>query len=363
MRLVALLRQGPPGHVQHVVQRAHLHGHGLLKGIKVKAGFAAHAKGVAHKAGEDDGPQIAAAVVGQGLLAAGVGGGNGFAIVQVVVAVDLVKEQNARLGKVVGRLHDGVPQLARLHLAVYPQAVCALVAAGIQHLLAGLGLVHQLPRGIIHHGLHEGVAHAYGYVEVVPAPGGALGGDEFQHVRVVDAQHAHLRATAGARAFYGRAALVKHIDVAARAAGDGVRAFYLRALGADARKVVTHPAAAAHGFCCFAQRFVNAGVAFFIYALNGIAHGLHKAVDERGLNIGARRTHDAACANGAGAQIVQELLLPLGAQFGLFRPGQRPRYALVQLLGTRFAGLEVFFGQYIVADGLNMAGGSDRGRG
>ena len=75
-----------------------------------------------------------------------------------------------------------------------------------------------------------------------------------------------------------------------------------------------------------AQGLVNAGVAFFVYALNAVTHGLHKAVDQRGLDVGARRAHDAAGTDGARVQVGEELLFPLGAQLGFFDAGQGARH-------------------------------------
>ena len=331
-----------------------MRGHDLLESIKVKRRVAARAKRVPHEVGQDDGAEIAAAVGGKWLFAARVGRLDLLAVVQVVVAPDLVEEQNARLGEVVGRLHDGVPQLARGQLAVHPQAVGALVAAALQHLLARLGLVHQFPVGAVGHGLHEGVAHADRDVEIVPPARRALGGDELGHIGVIDAQHAHLRATPRSSALNRGARLVEHVHVAARAAGDGVRALDEGALGPDAREVIAHATAATHGFGGFAQRFVDAGVALVVDALNRVAHGLHKAVDQRGLDVGARRAHDAAGTDGARVQVGEELLFPLGAQLGFFDAGQGARHAAVQLFEAAFAGFEVLFGQHVAADGLDV---------
>ena len=349
----ALLLQRPEGDIQHVVQRAHLGGDDFFKGVEVKHRLAAFAKGVAHEAGEDDGAKIAAAVGRQGLLAAGVGGLDGFAVVEVVVAADGVDEQDARLGEVVGGLHDGVPQLAGRQALVNPQAVLPLVAAGFAQGGSGARLVHQLPVGVFLQRLHEGVGHADGNVEIVPAAGRALGGDEVEHIRVVDAQHAHLRATAAARALHGGAALVKHVDVAARAGSDGSGALDLGPAGADAREVIAHAAAAPHGFGRFAQGFVNAGVAIVGHALDGVAHGLHEAVDERGLNVGARRAHDAPRANGACLEVGQEFGFPFGAQRGFFGGGQGARHAGEELVFGFFFFLEIFLGQHVLADGLH----------
>ena len=352
----ALLLQWPEGDVEHVVQRTHLNGHDLLEGVEVEARLAAGAERVAHEVGQDDGTQVAAAIGRQRLFATGVSGLDLLGVVEVVVAPDLVEEQDARLGKVVGRGHDGVPQLARRHLAVHPLAVGALVGTLGLDLLARFGLVHQLPIGARGDRLHEGVGHADRDVEVVPAPRRALGGDEFQHVRVVDAQHAHLRAAPAAGALDRRARLVEHVHVAARPAGKRMRALDEGALGADAAEVVAHATAAAHGLGGLAQGFVDARVAVGVAALNGVAHRLHEAVDQRGLNIGAGRAHDAPGADGAGVQVGEEFLFPLGAQFGLFDAGQRARHAAVELVEPGLARLEVLFGQHITADGLRGQG-------
>ena len=118
-----LLGQRPEGQVQHVVQGADLrHDHGS-KGVKVKSCHATHIKRMAHKARQNDGPEIAAAIGWKRLLATGVGGRNVFAVTQVVVLVDLIQKQHAGLGKVVGRAHHDVPQLSRGQGLVHPQAI------------------------------------------------------------------------------------------------------------------------------------------------------------------------------------------------------------------------------------------------
>jgi len=102
----------------------------------------------------------------------------------------------------------------------------------------------------------------------------------------------------------------------------------------------------------FAQRFVDAGVALGVHTLDRVAHGLHEAIDQRGLDVGARRAHDAARADGALVQVIQELLFPLGPGFGFFHRGQGTRHAAVQVFQAGFAGLEVLLGQHVLADGL-----------
>jgi hypothetical protein len=59
-------------------------------------------KGRDHEVRQVDAAQAAAAVGRQRLLAAGIGRLDGLAVAQVVVLVDAVEEQHARLGVVVG---------------------------------------------------------------------------------------------------------------------------------------------------------------------------------------------------------------------------------------------------------------------
>ncbi len=108
-------------------------------------------------------------------------------------------------------------------VAVHPQPVSALVGALRLQGRARPRAVHQLPRGIGLNGFDERIRHAHRHVEVVPAARRALGGDELLHIGVVDAQHAHLRATARAGAFDRGAGLVEHVDVAAGPRRHGVR--------------------------------------------------------------------------------------------------------------------------------------------
>ncbi len=309
---------------------------------------------MANEAREDDGAEVAAAVGRQGFFTARIRRRDLLAVAQVVVVVDVVQEEDAGLGEVVGRAHDGVPQRAGGQGLVDPLAVGALVGTLLQQGGAGAGAVHQVPGLVFGHGLHEVVADADRDVEVVPAARRALGGDEFEHVGVVDAQHAHLGAAPRARAFHGGAGLVEDVDVAARARGQRGGGAHLGAAGADAREVVAHAAAAAHGFGGFAQGFVDAGVAAVVHALDAIAHGLHEAVDQRGLQVGAGRAHDAPRAYGAGLQVGQEQGLAFGAaRFGLDR-GQGAGHAGVELAHAGLAVLEVFLAQHIEADGLQI---------
>jgi hypothetical protein len=71
---------------------------------------------------------------------------------------------------VVGGAHDLVPQVAGAHLAVDPQAVVALVAAGRLDVGGGLGLVGQFHVAIGLDGLHERSVTAMETLKLVRSP-------------------------------------------------------------------------------------------------------------------------------------------------------------------------------------------------
>src|SRR5205814_1401781 len=182
---------------------------------------------------------------------------DGFAIIQVVVAVDAVEEQNPRLGVVVRRAHDLVPQLARSDLSVRPQAVGPLVRFFAR---PGLRLVRELEGQIFFYREHELVGDADGDVEVGELAR-VLGVDELLEVRVIATQHAHLRAAARARRLDRLAGAVEDTHIGHGAARARARAFHFRAFRPDGGEVVAHAAAAAHGLRRLQQRGVDAGPA------------------------------------------------------------------------------------------------------
>ena len=289
--LVLLLLERPVGDFEHVVEHADRHVDDLAKAGVVELGLVG--KRVLDEGRQVDRAQAAAAIGRQRLFGARVGGLDGLAVVQVVVLVHAVEEQDARLGVVVGRAHDLVPQLARAHLAVHPHGVVALVGAGLLDLFGGLGLVHEFDEAVGLDGLHEGVGDADRDVEVGEVAV-VLGVDEVLDVRVVAAQHAHLRATTGAGRFHRLARAVEHAHVGHRAGGVRCRALDQRALGADGGEVIAHTATAAHGFGGLGECGVDAGAAVDRFG-DRVTHRLHEAVDQRG---GQRRTRGAVDAAG-----------------------------------------------------------------
>ena len=151
-----------------------------------------------------------------------------------------------------------------------------------------------------------------------------LGVDEGLDVRMVAAQHPHLRAAPRARRFHRFAGAVEHAHVGDRPGSAAVGALDQRILGADGGKIVTHAAAAAHGLRRLLQRVVDARLAVG-HAADGIAHRLHEAIDEGGLQFGARGGIDASAGDEAVLQRPQELRLPYVPVPPRRRPGRAPR--------------------------------------
>ena len=146
---------------------------------------------VAHESAQIDRAEVAAAIIRQWLLATRVGGLDGFAVGQIVVAVDFTHEQHARLGVIVSGFHDLPPQIARFHLAIHPQSVGALIIT-FEHARIRLLRMHQFPIGIGLHRLHEGVGYADGNIEIAQIAL-ILGVNEFLNIRMIAVQNAHLR--------------------------------------------------------------------------------------------------------------------------------------------------------------------------
>ena len=340
--------QRPRRHVEHVVQHAHGGVDHLAEALEVEG--AVVLERVLHEARDVDGAEAAAAVGRKRLFGARVRGLDRLAVIEVVVAVDAVEEEDARLGVVVRRAHDLVPQVLRAHLAVHPQAVAALVAAAFLHFLRGLGAVHELDFAVGLHGLHERVGDAHGDVEVGEVAL-VLGVDEALDVRVVAAQHAHLRAAARSRGLDRLARLVEDAHVGDRAARARVGALDPRALGADGGEVVAHAAAAAHRLGRFRERGVDAGPAVDDLG-DGVAHGLHEAVDEGGGEAGAGGGVDAARGDEAVFLRLEELRLPEGAAVLVLVAGQGLGHPGPHFADRAFAVLGVLLDEDFGADFL-----------
>ena len=337
--LGGLLGQRPQRGVEHVVERADGGPRHIVEFREVEAGRVAER--IDDEAGQVDRAEAAAAVGRKRLLATRVRRRDRLAVRQVVIAVHAVDEDHARLGVAVGRLHDLVEQIARAGLAVDPGAVGALGGVG---LVEWLGRMPQLDLGVLVDRAHESVSHRHAHVEVAQRAI-ALRVDEVLHVGVIAADHAHLRAAPAAGRLECLAALVEHPHVADRAAGARMGAAHQRAARADVGEVVAHAAAAPHRLGGLIQRQVDRRHAVAARAGNGIAHRLHKAVDQRGRDVGACRRVDPAAGDEAVGHRLVEALLPIGAQFGLLDRGQAACHAAAYLVDGLFVALRILLEQ------------------
>ena len=113
--LLALGFERVVGHVDDGVEHAHGNADAFfqLGQIDIGAGF----ERMIHQPRQIDRPEQTGTIGRQWLFAARIGGVNVLAIGEVVLVVDAVDEDDARLGELVGRAHDALPQIARLERA------------------------------------------------------------------------------------------------------------------------------------------------------------------------------------------------------------------------------------------------------
>ena len=300
---------------------------------------------VTDELGQIDAAQAAAAVRGQRLLAAGVRCIEPLAIRQVVVRVDAINEDDAGFRVIVSRAHDLVPQVARAHRPVNPQAVVALPRV-LLRVDARCRFVYKFPFPVVLHCTHERVGDCDAHVEIRKIAV-VFGVNEVFDVRMVAAQDAHLRTAPRARRFNRLAAAVEDAHVRNRTARRGMRAAHVRAFGTNVRKVVADTAAAPHRFSGFHQRDVNAGLAVDDLR-HGIAHRLDEAVDQRGFKLGAGGRVDAAARNESADEGFEEFFFP--ARGILFDGGKRTGDAAPHFVGRLLGALRILLEQHIDAD-------------
>ena len=361
---LALAVERPGGHVEHVVEHARRHLDHFAEGGEIELGLVG--EGVADEQGQVDRTEAAAAVRRQRLFGARVGGFDQLAVVEVVVLVHAVEEEDPRLGMIVGGLHHLIPQVARAHLAVDPQAVVALVGAGLLHVGVRLGAVRQLDVAVGLDGFHEGIGDADRDVEIGQVAV-VLGVDEDLDVRMVAAQHAHLGAAPGAGRFDGLARAVEDAHVGDGARGARLRALDQRAHRTDRREVVADAAAAAHGLGGLRERGVDAGLAVDDFD-DRIADRLHEAVDQRRREVGAGGGVDTAGRNEAVFLRPEEFRFPVRALLFFLVGGERVRDAAAHVMHGGFLALGVLFDQHLGRDFLlgqrrDLGGVGDRRQG
>jgi len=187
------------------------------------------------EASEVDRAQQASAIGRQRLLAAGVGGGDRLAIVEVVAPIDAVDEDHAGLGIGIGRAHDLVPQLARR-----------------QH-LPHRTLERELPRCVFLDRLHQGVGDQNREVEHAQPAGLLLRLDKGLDIGMVAPQRGHHCTAPIAGAHDRPAHRVPDIHKAQRPGCIGTNALDRRTVRPEGREVIADPSALLHRQRCFAQ--------------------------------------------------------------------------------------------------------------
>ena len=342
----------PVGGIEHVVEHAGGDADDFAEGVEIEFGLLGER--VFDVQGQVDRAQTAAAVGGQRLFGAGIGGLDHFAVIEVVVLVHAVEEEDARLGVIVGGFHDLIPQVAGAQLAVHPLTVLALVGAAGTHLGIGFGAVGQFDFAIAVDRFHEGIGDADRDVEVGQVAL-VLGVDEDFDIRMVATQDAHLRTAAGAGRFDGLAGTVEDAHVGNRTGSARLRALDVGALRPDGRKVIADAAATTHGFGGLGQRRVDAG--FAVGGLDdGVADRLHETVDQRRLEIGTGSGVDAAGRDETVFLGPQELRLPVGTILFLLDLGQRIGDAAAHVMDVGFRTLGVFLDQNLAGNFLFRQG-------
>ena len=266
-RLAGLRLKRKARGIDHVVHHPHGSADQLDQLILVQRGGLA--KRVRHQPRQVDRPEQARAIGRQGLFAAGVGGRNRLAVIQVVGRVDPVDENHARFGVIIGRAHDGVPQIARLH---------GLVDGAVEL---------QIPRPVRLHRLHERIGHKDRDVEHAQPGGVGLGGDEILDIRVIATHRRHHRTPARACGHDRAAHRVPHIHERQRARSIRRHALDPCPLRPDGAEIVADAAALLHGQRRLFQHLENAA-----HAVGDRTH--NKAVEQRDRARRARTCRDAA---------------------------------------------------------------------
>ncbi len=186
-----------------------------------------------------DGAEETGAIGRQRLLAAGIRRPDLLAIAEIVGGVDAIDENHARLGIIVGRAHDALPQRPRLHRAI------------------DFAVEHEIPRRVRFHRLHEGVRDEHRDVEIAQPQRIRLGVNEKLDIGMRAVKRAHHGPAPGASRHNGAAHGVPHIHEAHRPRSIGADAFDQRALGTQRREIMADAAALLHRQRRFAHILEN----------------------------------------------------------------------------------------------------------
>ena len=317
---VLLFLQRPMSNVQNVVQHPNRNLDYVGKALIIKVSV--FRKGILYVKRKVDGAQAAATVGGQRLFRARVSRFDGFAVTKVVIFVHAVQEENPGLCKVVGVLHNGLPQRKRGDRLVDPFAVGPLISTLLLLGVRWLSRVNKVPVTAFFHSGHKSVGNAERDIEVGQRTL-ALRMNKLFNIGVVTTQDAHLSTAASTGGLNGLTGAVEHVHIGQGARGGRTRSAYSRPTGTNAGEVVTHAATPAHGFRCFGERGIDTRPPISIFT-DGVSDGLNKAVDKRGLKTSSGRGTDTASGHKSAVLSPEELSLMGGSVVGSFGKSQAP---------------------------------------
>ena len=264
--LARLCLEGKTAGIHHVIHHPHSDPHQILQRLKIKGRI--RLKGRAHKPRKVNRAKQTRPIGRQRLFAARVGCRNGFAIGQIIGLVDAIDENHTWLSVIIGRLHNLVPQVTRLHRAV------------------NLVVKHQFPRPVCFDRLHKGIGDENRDIEHPQPRRIRFGGDKIFDVWVVAAHRCHHRAAARASRHNRAAHGIPNIHKTQRARGIRGHPLNIRAFGSDGREIIADPAPLLHRQSRLFEHIKNAA-----HAVGDCAHD--KAIEKRDTAPRSRTRRDA----------------------------------------------------------------------
>ena len=363
--LLALTVEGQTVDLYHVVQHTGEYSHNFCVLVPVEIGF--RGKGVAHKLGQVHRAEQAAAVRGQGLLTAGVGGADIFTEPVVIALVDLVDQDKARLRVVISGRHNGVPQLLGANSFVDATGNQSIFIGGIG--LCGrevlpdnivtvevetaldLFAAHregQIPGAVSANRFDELFGNQQRQVELAQATVFALGADKVKYIRVTDIEGCHLRTAAATGRGDGETHLVVDIHKGERAGSVGTGTGDIGPFGTQCREFIADTATGFKGQASFQVAFEN--------TLHGVGNNTgHSTVNSRGgrlVGLGAGIGDNTTGRDSTVLECPYKAFFPLGAFLFGFNIGECFGNALVGCIDICIYGflLLVFESVFFIPD-------------
>ena len=253
--------------IHNVVHHAHGGRHKVVELFNIQTSV--FLKRVLNQTRHVDRAEQTCAIWRQRLFTTGVRRCDGFAVGQVIHLIDAVDKDHAGFSVIVGRLHDGVPQITRVDG------------------LVDLTVVDQFPRFIRLNRFHERIGDENRHVEHAQTCRVGFRGDELFDIRVVTTHRRHHSTTARTRGHDGAAHRIPNIHERQRTRRISRHTFDQRAFGTNRREVVADAATLLHGQRRFFEHVENAA-----HRIRYGAH--HKAVEQSDRACSARTSGDAA---------------------------------------------------------------------